>query len=179
MKKLLIVALAISMLLSLAACGAGTEPSGTVGSNNGGSQEATTPAAKEPDFTFAYKGTKITFHAPAAPIVAALGEPTKYTESTSCAFEGLDKSYYYGSFYLETYPKGTEDFVYGWWFADDSVATEEGIYIGATQAEVEKAYGTECYNGTNAFIVNKTDGSLTIILEDGAVSSIQYAIKVD
>ena len=111
--------------------------------------------------------------------MAALGEPVKYTESTSCAFEGLDKSYYYGSFYLETYPKGDEDFVYGWWFADDSVTTEEGIYIGATQAEVEKAYGTEGYNGTNAFVINKAAGALTIILEDGAVTSIQYAIKVD
>lgn len=178
MKKLLIVALALCTLLSLAACGAGTEPSATV-DNNIGSQETTAPADKEPDFVFDYKGTKITFHAPAAPIVAALGEPTKYTESTSCAFEGLDKSYYYGSFYLETYPKGEEDFVYGWWFADDSVATEEGIYIGASQSEVEKAYGTECYNGTNAFIINKDSGSLTIILEEGAVSSIQYAIKVD
>lgn len=178
MKKLLIVALAVCMLLSLAACGASTGSEGTVGNNNAG--ENTTPSTPAEDgFTFEYKGTKIAFHAPAAPIVAALGEPVKYTESTSCAFEGLDKSYYYGSFYLETYPQGDADFVYGWWFADDSVTTEEGIYIGATQAEVEKAYGTECYNGTNAFVISKAAGSLTIILEDGLVSSIQYAIKVD
>lgn len=178
MKKLLIVALAVCMLLSLTACGASTSSESTVGSNNAvGNTTPSTPA--EDGFAFEYKGTKITFHAPAAPIVAALGEPVKYTESTSCAFEGLDKSYYYGSFYLETYPQGNEDFVYGWWFADDSVITEEGIYIGATQAEVEKAYGTDCYNGTNAFVISKDAGSLTIILEDGLVSSIQYAIKVD
>lgn len=177
MKKLLIVALALCMLLGLAACGASTGAEGTVGNNAVGD---TTPSAPAEDgFAFEYKGTKITFHAPAAPIVAALGEPVKYTESTSCAFEGLDKSYYYGSFYLETYPKADEDFVYGWWFADDSVTTEEGIYIGATQAEVEKAYGTEGYNGTNAFVINKPAGSLTIILENGLVNSIQYAIKVD
>jgi len=178
MKKLVSAILALCLLLSLAACGAEPAPAGTVGgSNTGGGSTPTAPA--EEGFAFEYKGTKITFHAPAAPIVAALGEPVKYTESTSCAFEGLDKSYYYGSFYLDTYPKGEEDFVYGWWFADDSVATEEGIYIGATQAEVEKAYGTECFNGSNAFVINKAAGSLTIILEDGAVSSIQYAIKVD
>ena len=178
MKKLLIVALAVCMLLSLAACGASTGSEGTVGNNNvAGDTTPSTPA--EDGFTFEYKGTKIAFHAPAADIVAALGEPVKYTESTSCAFEGLDKSYYYGSFYLETYPKGEEDFVYGWWFADDSITTEEGIYIGATQAEVEKAYGTDGYNGTNAYVISKAAGSLTIILEDGLVSSIQYAIKVD
>ena len=93
------------------------------------------------------------------------------------AFDGLDKSYYYGSFYLETYPQGDKDFVYGWWFADDSVATPEGIYIGSTQAQVEKAYGSDGYNGSNAYTVNKEAGMLTIILDNGAVSSIQYSIK--
>lgn len=178
MKKLLIMVLIGCLLLNLAACSASTNSDGTVGGNSVG--ESTAPSVPaEDDFSFEYKGTKISFHAPAAPIVAALGEPVKYTESTSCAFEGLDKSYYYGSFYLETYPQGDEDFVYGWWFADDSVTTEEGIYIGATQSEVEKAYGTECFNGSNAFVINKSAGSLTVILEDGLVSSIQYAIKVD
>ena len=178
MKKLLIVALAVCLLLSLVACGGNTASQGATGGNN--TPVDTTPSTPTEDgFAFEYKGTKITFHAPAAPIVAALGDPVKYSESTSCAFEGLDKSYYYGSFYLETYPKGDEDFVYGWWFADDSVTTEEGIYIGATQAEVEKAYGTDGYNGTNAFVINKSAGSLTIILENGLVNSIQYAIKVD
>ena len=177
MKKLLIVTLTLCVLLSLVACGASTGTEGTVGGN---ADVATTPSAPAEDgFAFTYKDTEITLHAPAAPIVSALGEPVKYTESTSCAFEGLDKSYYYGSFYLETYPKNGEDFVYGWWFADDSVTTQEGIYIGATQAEVEKAYGTDCYNGSNAFTVKKADGTLTVILEEGIVTSIQYAINVN
>jgi len=191
MKKLICVMLTLSVLLTLAACGGSGEQSTNPPAETQGN-ETTAPGAdvpettvpvetqgKEEGFVFEYDGITITMHAPAAPILEALGEPKKYTESASCAFEGLDKSYYYGSFYLDTYPKGEEDFVYGWWFADDSVATEEGIYIGATQAEVEKAYGTECFNGSNAFVINKAAGSLTIILEDGAVSSIQYAIKVD
>lgn len=181
MKKLIIFALTACMLLSLAACGASETTGSTPDSSNTGSNQETTASAAENSDSFAleYKDAKITLHAPAAPIVAALGEPVKYTESTSCAFEGLDKSYYYGSFYLETYPQGDEDFVYGWWFADDTLTTQEGIYIGASQAEVEKAYGTDCYNGTNAFVITKDSGTLTVILEEGAVSSIQYAIKVD
>lgn len=171
MKKLLTILLAMCLLLSLAACG------GTAEENPAPSQQVSyTP---EQNFSFTYKGTEITLHAAAEPIVAALGEPVKYTESTSCAFEGLDKSYYYGSFYLETYPTEGKDFVSGWWFADDSVTTEEGIYIGATQAEVEKAYGTDGYNGSNAFTITKDAGVLTIILEEGAVSSIQYSIKLN
>ena len=168
MKKLLIFVLTACMLLSLTACG-------------GGGAEETTNASYAPEdtFSFTYKGTKITLHDAAEPIVAALGEPVKYTESTSCAFEGLDKSYYYGSFYLETYPKGEKDFVYGWWFADDSVSTSEGVYIGAPQAEVEAAYGADSFNGTNAYVVKKAAGTLTVILTDGVVSSIQYAINLD
>ena len=168
MKKLLIFMLSACLLFSMAACSGGeTQATGGVSYD----------AAE--NFTFAHKGTEITLHAPAAAIVSALGEPVKYTESTSCAFEGLDKSYYYGSFYLETYPKGEEDFVYGWWFADDSVSTPEGIYIGAAQTEVEKAYGADSFNGTNTYVVKKQAGTLTVIITDGVVSSIQYAINLD
>lgn len=177
MKKIWMIALALCLVLSLAACG--STPAATPdATNSGGSEQATVPSvAADQNFSFTYKGTEISLHAAAEPIIAALGEPTKYTESASCAFVGLDKTYYYGSFYLETYPKGDKDFVSGWWFADDSVTTTEGIYIGATQAEVEKAYGTEGYNGSNAYTVAREAGKLTIIMEDGVVSSIQYAMN--
>lgn len=168
MKKILLFTVLAVMLLSFAACSpaADSETTGAV-------------YTAQENFQFTYQGTEITLHAPAATIVSALGEPVKYTESTSCAFEGLDKSYYYGSFYLETYPKADADYVYGWWFADDSVSTPEGIYIGAAQADVEKAYGADTFNGTNAYVVKKTAGTLTVILTDGVVSSIQYAIHLD
>lgn len=168
MKKLLLLILAVAMVMSFAACQT-TENPGT----------STTPGTQTPPedaFTFTYKGTTITLFAPAEPIVAALGEPLKYSESTSCAFDGLDKSYDYGSFYLETYPDGDKDFVYGWWFVDDLVETDEGIYIGATQDQVEAAYGAENYNGTNAYTVKQGNGTLTVILKEGVVSSVQYAI---
>ena len=54
------------------------------------------------------------------------------------------------------------------------VETEEGIYIGASQADVEKAYGAENFNGKNAFVVTSGDCTLTVILENGVVNSIQY-----
>lgn len=175
MKKLMIFAVIACMLLCFTGCQSGGAGVSTEPSENAGTQGGET----EKGFTFTYKGTEITMHAPAAPILDALGEPVKYTESASCAFDGLDKSYYYGSFYLDTYPKDGEDFVYGWWFADDSVSTEEGIYIGSSQADVEAAYGTDGYNGTNAFVISRGGATLTVILEDGSVTSIQYAINLD
>lgn len=157
------------MLLCLGACGEPTDPTDTQPSTESGT-------TREPSFTFTYQGTEIALNAPAEPIIAALGEPKSYSESTSCAFEGLDKSYGYGSFYLETYPQGDKDLVYGWWFVDDMVETEEGICIGSSQADVEKAYGSENFNGTNSFVITRGSGVLTIILDKGTVTSIQYTI---
>ena len=171
MKKLIAIFMAALMMLCVTACGNPTNPTEPAPSENGGTPESS--------FTFTYKGTEIALHASAEPIIAALGEPKTYSESTSCAFEGLDKSYGYGSFYLETYPKGDKDFVYGWWFVDDMVETEEGICIGSSQADVEKAYGAEHKSGDNSFVIRRGSGMLTIILDKGTVTSIQYTIVTE
>ena len=188
MKKILTLILVLTMVLTMAACGGSEAPAGTPGTNEGntntpadstpaGEQVGQTPdAGTEETYSFDYKGVKLELYADAAPVIAALGEPTKYSESASCAFDGLDKNYYYGNLDLDTYPEGDKDRIYGWWFADDTLTTAEGIYIGATQADVEAAYGTDSFNGTNAYVIKKGEGNLTIIMKDGVVNSIQYAI---
>lgn len=130
-------------------------------------------------FSCTYSGVKIALHAPAADILAGLGEADSYSESTSCAFEGLDKIYTYGSLNLQTYPIGDKDYIYGWWFEDDvdeDAKTPEDIRVGSAQAAVEAAYGADAFDGKNTFELTKGSGKLTIILKDGAVKSIQYAI---
>lgn len=175
MKKFLSLMLALMLVLTLAACGGEAAP------------ETTEPAPAlntpvQPDansWSYTVRGVDIQMHAPAAAIIEALGEPVSYTEEASCAFTGLDKTYFYGGFYLQTYPMGEEDYIYAVWLVDDSSTTPEGIYIGATQAEVEAAYGTEGFNGSNAYILEGTTSTLTIILTDGLVSSIQYDAVVE
>ena len=137
------------------------------------------PAAQDDPFAFTYNGCQIALNADAAPVIAALGEPLNYTEEASCAFDGLDKTYGYGSFYLSTYPLDGNDHVYSIWFADDGVSTEEGIRLGDSQAEVESAYGTECFNGTNVYSLVKGESRLTILLTEGKVSSIQYEAIIE
>lgn len=166
MKKRIAILLAAVMLV----CFVGCQPTTTEGP---GKQ---TDVPVQDSFSFTYMGTKIALHAPVAPIIEALGEPKTYSESTSCAFEGLDKQYGYGSFYLETYPMGDKDYVYGWYFIDDMVENNEGICIGSSKADVEAAYGADNYNGTNAFEVTKGSGKLTVILENDVVTSVQYVI---
>ena len=193
MKKLISLILALAMVCAMAACGGSETPAhadnNTPATNNNAQPEAETPteapaeeapaAAEGEAYTFTYGSTKIAMNAEAAPILEALGEPKSYTEEESCAFEGLDKTYYFGSFYLQTYPEADTDYIYCLWLVDDSVETEEGIYIGASQAEVEKAYGAENFNGKNAYVVTSGDCTLTVILENGVVNSIQYNAVVN
>ncbi len=170
MKKIICLMMLLCLVLSACTGNTGTSstPENSVPGSSGNPNQATDT------FTFTYKGTAIPMHGSAESIVAALGEPTSYTEEPSCAFDGMDKTYYYGSFYLQTYPLNGGDFVYSLWFMDDTISTAENIYIGATQAQVEAAYGTDCYNGSNAFILTKGASTLTILMENGAVSSIIY-----
>ncbi len=178
MKKIICLLLSLCLALSLAACDGGQSQPGETTLSHSASDPTPPPeketTAAEEGFTFTVGGTKITMKANAAPILAALGEPKSYTEETSCAFTGLDKTYYFGSFYLTTYPQGNQDHIFSAWFADDTVTTAEGIYIGSTQAAVEAAYGKDGYNGVNAYILNQGETKLTIILTDGVVSSIVY-----
>lgn len=127
-----------------------------------------------PEPVFTYNDIKITMNAEARPILDQLGGPFSYSETASCAFDGLDKTYYYGSFYMTTCPNGDVDYISTLWFADDSVATAEGICIGSTQEEVAAAYGEASFNGTNAYVMETSSTRLTILLTDGKVSSVQY-----
>lgn len=130
--------------------------------------------APEENFTFVYYGVAISPHGDAGPVIEALGEPKSYTEEASCAFEGLDKTYYYGSIYISTYPLDGKDYIYTLWFADDTVTTAEGIRIGSTRSEVEKAYGADAFNGTNTCELTKGNSKLTILVTDGLVSAVRY-----
>lgn len=161
MKRISLFLLAAIMLLSLVGCG------------------STDIDPQEENFSFTYNGTKITLGAEAAPIIDTLGEPRSYTEEPSCSFDGMDKTYYYGSFYLSTYPLDGKDYVYSIWFADDSVATNDGIRIGTTKAQVEAICGANCFNGTNAYTQVLSSSKLTILMEDGVVSSIQYELIIE
>lgn len=126
-------------------------------------------------YTFSYNDVSIAMHADAAPIIAALGEPKSYTEQASCAFDGLDKTYSYGSFSINTYPKDGTDHISQLWFTDDQVSTGEGIRIGDSLAKVEQVYGRNGLTCGDAYILTKGETSLTIITANGLVTSIQYS----
>ena len=126
----------------------------------------------EKELVFLYNGTEIAMGAEAAPILEALGEPKSCTEVPSCLFEGMDKTYYYGSFYLTTRPDPDGERISKLWFADDSVETPEGIAIGDEASEVEQAYEVETCG--EIYFYARGDTRLNIITEKGVVTSVQY-----
>lgn len=172
MKKLICFILTLSIVLCFSRCGGDT--SDTKPSENKGESQTSGNASAARGFSFSYNGTRISMKENFAPILKALGDPKSYDETPSCASSGMDKTYFYGSFYVTTYPDGDNDLVNCVWLVDDSVATDEGISIGDAKADVERAYGAESFNGTNAYIMVKDGTRLTVILQDDVVSSIQY-----
>lgn len=141
---------------------------GLTGCGGSGSQ------LRQEGFSVTCNGIQISPGAEAAPVIDALGEPKSHTESPSCAFAGVEKTYYYGGFYLSTCPVDGRDYVYSIWFADDSVATEDGIRIGSTRSEAEAVCGADCFHGGNVYTRILGNSRLTILLADGLVCSVQY-----
>ena len=134
-------------------------------------------AAEYKGYAFIYQDVVIEMDADAAPIVEKLGEANSYFEAPSCAFEGIDKMYTYGSFELDTYPMGNKDYVSAVIFKDDAIATPEGVGVGDTAEKMTEIYG----EGTleNGMTVYEKDGmKLCFILQEESIVSIEYRSTV-
>ncbi len=129
--------------------------------------------AKEPAFcySFDYKGVEITPGSAAGNILYALGQPEALVQSPSCAFEGVDTTYYHGSIYIDTYQLQGGEYIWKAWFADDTVSTREGVRIGANRQEVETAYGP--FQG-DVLELEAGGVRMTIGLAEEKVQSILY-----
>lgn len=121
-------------------------------------------------------GVKVSLAQNFASILESLGEPQDYFEAASCAFDGLDKIYYYNGFELRTCPQDDEDFVSAILLKDDSVATPEGVYIGMSLAESLEKVGEDYTQEGEHYSYRSEDGILTLVSEDDLVKSIIYVL---
>lgn len=176
--KFILLAAICICVFALAACGGDSGNKNTTVATQPGGQSSTSQAPSNSGtasgYVFTYKGVQI-YAGEDASVIEQIGEYKDYSESASCAFEGMDKQYFFGSFYITTGTLSGNEFIANYWFVDDTVETDEGLCIGDSQDKVEQIYGADGFNGTNAYIYDKDDCELTIIIEDGSVSSIQYA----
>ena len=191
MRKLVLV-----LMFALVLTGCGKEKTENVGTNNqtttvesqntqqnqnseNNNEKADTTKVAEPKgYVFEYNGVKVGMDMEAAPIIAALGEADSYFEAPSCAFEGLDKTYSYGSFEIDTYEQNGKDYISTVFFCDDLIETPEGVCLFETKADMVNAYG-ENYTEEFGMLVYEKDGmKLQFILEGDEITSIEYTSTV-
>lgn len=190
MRKRVISILVSSMLAAslLAGCGSAETPAGNPESAPAvseetpvqeSSQQAVTEAVTDPGYVYSQSGVDVAVNGLMSPIVDAWGEPDKYFESESCAFQGMDKVYTYGSVVINTYPENDKDYVLTIELKDDTITTAEGIYIGSSKADVVATYGDATSETDVALVYEKGECQLTFFFEDDCVTNITYAAKMD
>ncbi|MBR0091332.1 MAG: hypothetical protein IJP92_06515 [Lachnospiraceae bacterium] len=176
------IAIIVAAALALTACGGGD--SGTAQSTaavttqeqSGGAQ-----AAADDGYLFFPRGVAVS--ANNAPIrmdmkmeelLTVLGEPNSYFEAPSCAFDGVDKTYTYPNFVIDTYPVDGVDLVSRVFLSNDLVETSEGLAIGQTKQNMIDIYGSEYEeNGTECIYTNG-NMKLRVIVEEDRVKTITY-----
>ncbi|NLO35407.1 MAG: hypothetical protein GX112_03520 [Clostridiaceae bacterium] len=116
----------------------------------------------------------------AAGLLQVLGEDFQYSEAESCVYDGLDKTFDYGSLCIYTIPAEETDLLDGIDIYDDSVTTARNITVGSSREDVLQAYGPQVgeesdlvYNTSND-IGRLGDPKLTFIMNGDLVVAISY-----
>lgn len=190
MKRLFALLLVFVLSFTLIACG-GDDPADTDAGDgketeNAGSGEGqeTENAGNEGDnehedkYVFVSGDVTVIMNAAAESILSGLCEPNSTYEAPSCAFQGNDYYYDYGSFELSAYDEGEGKFIYSVFFKDDLIETPEGLCIGDSASEVESLYGADGKMDSGNYSYTDGNCNLMIFITDGAVSSIEYTAVV-
>ena len=184
MKRIIAVLLSVLMLCMLTACGepadqpdntttqasVDTTTEDTTGTED--TTEAQNTDSLEPGFVFAFEGVELT---PGQPFdAAALPEPQSVYQVPSCAIEGTDNVYNYGTIEVTAFDDGTGEVIYSVYIVDANTPTNEGLYIGDTLDHIVAAYGEDYTREGNQITYQKGDTLLIIILNGDYVVSIDF-----
>ena len=105
-QKIVSLLLALLMLCALTACG--------------GETEEPLETQRVPEWSLNVRGTELYV---GMDMPGDLGEPTNYFEAASCAIQGMDKDYTYGSILVKTEDDGKTERIVGLTILDDGAAT--------------------------------------------------------
>lgn len=181
LKNFIILAVMATLCLILVACGNGQGSNDPENTNDKTAQTTTAlvdtsaPTPKTDGYTLKVNDVAVSIDGAMASITEKLGEPTKYFESASCAFQGLDKVYTYGGVVIRTYPLNEVDYVLSIELKDDTVTTAEGVYIGDSKTHVTEVYGEPTSSTDISVSYTKNGTVLSFIFDGDSVSSITYS----
>ena len=132
----------------------------------------------ESKYSFELKGIELKTDGDLTEYTSKLGEPSGgYYEAKSCAFEGMDKFYYYDSVTLQGYQKDGNDKLYSITLMDDAVKTKEGVRIGDKKDKVLSAYGSDYTEADGQLLYESGNTRLSFVMKDDEVQSIIYSVK--
>ena len=184
MKRVIAVLLSMMLLCTLTACSEpAAQPSNAttdaVADTTTEAADDTTAAADttadsldvEEGFSFTFEGVELipgqSFDA------SALPAPQSVYQVPSCAIEGTDNVYNYGTIEVTAFNDGTGEVIYSVYIVDANTPTNEGLYIGDTVDHVIAAYG-EDYTRENGQITYQKGDTLLIMILDG-----EYVLSID
>jgi len=127
-------------------------------------------------YEFVWGTVRIAINQKADDILKSLGDAESIFEQDSCAYQGKDRIYSYGSFELSTYPVGKEEHVSSVYFLDKNAQTEEGIKIGSSYTEMIKAYGKDYQVENEVYRYQKDGMELVFYMTGKTVDGIEYLL---
>ncbi len=176
-KKLTACAFALTLCLSAliaAGCGGDSNTSTT-----GAGSSETTAAASTADegFYFELEGQKLTPGMAQDDMISAIGETDNVFSAPSCAGQGTDYTYTYGSVEIVTVPNadGVNE-ISTIALRDDLTSTPEGVSLYMTTADMTAAYGEDYTQSGNAYTYVKGNVKLSFIIENDEITSIEYSL---
>lgn len=168
-KRGYVIAAALTAGIMMAACGSS-------GQQTSGQQEST--VQEDSQYTYDYNGTELKIDGELIAYTTKLGDPKGgYYEAKSCAFDGMDKFYYYDSVTLQGYQKNGIDRLYSITLTDDAVKTKEGIRVGDTKDKVKSVYGDAYTESDGQIKYDSGNTTLAFVMKDNEVQSIIYSLR--
>ncbi len=185
MKKLFALLLALTMVLTLAACGEEKAPQTTdapqLEQTQAPVEEATQPAAPETtapaqsanvDYGITLEGMLLI---PGQPYDAsALPEPNSVYQVPSCAIEGEDNVYSFDALEITAFDDGKEEIIYSVVLVDPNMSTDEGLMLGDKVEKVIELYGENYTESGTAMVYTGVETMLRIIIQNGYVMDIEF-----
>ena len=193
MKKLIALMLALVMVLALTGCGNAADPDDVPANTQGNDDEQENQdqngqeqsgqveqnqqdTANDVVYSYTYEGVKLIPGEPFDPSV--LTEAESVYEVPSCAIEGTDNLYSYGTIELTAFDDGTGEVIYSIFFVDPNITTDEGLALGDDVQKMIDLYGENYTQEGTACIYTGGNTVLSILVQNDVVTSIEFRMAV-
>ena len=176
MKKWIAMLLALTLAAGMTACGGAPAETPKTTDPAQSQNEVTQPAADGKVYSFTLADFQLIPGADFDP--ADLPEADSVFEVPSCAIEGTDNLYDYGTVEVTAFNDGDGEIIYSVYIKDANTPTDEGLYIGDTLEQVSSIYGTDRTENGNELVYTAGKTLLVIIVENDTVTSIEFRADI-